>query len=163
MNLEKRNYTKKTVQKLVVNDILLTRPEDILKAQQCFYQSLYTKEKNNSSRTELSNLLNGLQIPSLDEHLMQSCEGEITENECSDVLKSFQNGKSPGNDGIPSEFYKLFWPQLKSLLVEVYNESSNNEVAALSNSSCYYINREKRFRQVPSKKLASNLSPQCGL
>ena len=35
-----------------------------------------------------------------------SCEGLISPEECSKLLDSFQSNKSPGNDGIPAEFYR---------------------------------------------------------
>ena len=42
------------------------------------------------------------------EELSTACEGEITFQECENILGSFQAGKTPGNDGIPIEFYKTF-------------------------------------------------------
>ena len=30
-----------------------------------------------------------------------------------DALKSFNNNKSPGNDGLTKEFYEAFWCELK--------------------------------------------------
>ena len=38
--------------------------------------------------------------PKLHENDKQSCEREITKNECRDALKSVGNHKSPGNDGV---------------------------------------------------------------
>ena len=54
--------------------------------------------------------LSNLNMPRLTEQQMLSCEGKITLEECGKVLESFQNNKAPGNDGIPVEFYKQFWP-----------------------------------------------------
>ena len=45
-------------------------------------------------------------IPQLSEEQKLSCEGQITIEECKGILETFENNKSPGNDGIPSEFYK---------------------------------------------------------
>ena len=39
-----------------------------------------------------------------------SCEAAISPEEFAPALDSFQNSKTPGNDGIPIEFYKTFWP-----------------------------------------------------
>ena len=33
----------------------------------------------------------------------------MTVQECEAILKSFLENKSPGNDGIPIEFYKKCW------------------------------------------------------
>lgn len=46
------------------------------------------------------------QIPQLSEEQKLSCEGQITIEECKGILETFENNKSPGNDGIPIEFYK---------------------------------------------------------
>jgi len=49
--------------------------------------------------------LKDLNIPKLSEEEKLSCEGRITLEECTLTLQSFQNNKTPGNDGIPIEFY----------------------------------------------------------
>ena len=36
-----------------------------------------------------------------------------TLQECTDALFAMKNNKSPGLDGLPGEFYKIFWPKLK--------------------------------------------------
>ena len=38
-------------------------------------------------------------------------------------IEMFENGKAPGNDGIPIEFYKTFWDILADQLVNVFNFS----------------------------------------
>ena len=38
-----------------------------------------------------------------------SCEGNIFVEECYKILHTFQNNKTPGNDGISIEFYRKFW------------------------------------------------------
>ena len=36
---------------------------------------------------------------------LNQCEGLLTEYECSIALKQMQNNKSPGSDGITTEFF----------------------------------------------------------
>ena len=38
---------------------------------------------------------------------------------------AFAIGKTPGNDGLPIEFYKTFWPTVEKTLVQVFNETYN--------------------------------------
>ena len=52
-------------------------------------------------------------------------EGEIKMQESENVLQSFAIGKTPGNDGLPVEFYKTFWPTVGKILVQVFNEAYN--------------------------------------
>ena len=44
----------------------------------------------------------------------------ITEQEILKALKASPNNKSPGEDGLPSEFYKVFWNDIKIHLVSCY-------------------------------------------
>ena len=55
---------------------------------------------------EFINKTNGLTSFTFKEKL--SCEGEITLQECELSLKSFKNNKTPGCDGLSSEFYQTF-------------------------------------------------------
>ena len=38
-------------------------------------------------------------------------------------LKSIQNDKSPGNDGLTKEFYVTFWNELKEIFVDSVPEA----------------------------------------
>ena len=44
-------------------------------------------------------------------------------DECKQVLKTFKNDKSPGEDGFTVEFYKFFFELLGHNLVENFNEA----------------------------------------
>ena len=48
------------------------------------------------------------------------------------ALGSLQTGKSPGSDGLPTEFYKAFWQDLGDVLVLVMNERFH--IGILTNS-----------------------------
>ena len=64
-----------------------------------------------------------LSIPKLSAEQKQQCEGKITLQECEAILKRFQENKSPGNDGIPIEFYKKCWSLISEPFLECINES----------------------------------------
>ena len=36
------------------------------------------------------------------------------------IIKALPNNKTPGEDGLPAEFYKVFWLDIKNYLVECY-------------------------------------------
>ena len=55
--------------------------------------------------------------------MRDTCEGELTYAECFNVLSLFKNNKSPGNDGLSVEFYKVFWPEIGRNLVDSLNFS----------------------------------------
>ena len=47
-------------------------------------------------------------------------------------LKSMKDGSAPGCDGIPTEFYKVFWNQLKKPLLECINCSFQSDILSPS-------------------------------
>jgi hypothetical protein len=61
-----------------------------------------------------------------------------------------QNGKSPGTDGLPVEFYKIFWKNIKKLVMDSFSYSYENENMSISQKQIiYYIitpkNNDARF------------------
>ena len=49
----------------------------------------------------------------LDNEDKLSIEGKLNEYECANALKQMNNSKCPGSYGITTEFYKLFWKDIK--------------------------------------------------
>ena len=74
-------------------------------------------------RDDIQTYLDDTNIPVLTDEEQKDCKGTISLEECHKVLKAFQNNKSPGNDGLPTEFYKTFWPDFGSAMVNSFNNS----------------------------------------
>ena len=122
-HLEKRNHVKKHVRKLWVSGAIKTDPSCILKELEQFYSDLYKSKNHDPDIAEkISSSLNNLDIPKLSEEQKISCEGKITPDECCRLLDTFQNNKTPGDDGIPIEFYKKFWPLVNDCFIRCVNE-----------------------------------------
>ena len=49
------------------------------------------------------------------------CEGLLTIKECADALTKFQNNKTPGSDGLTTEFCRLFWDAIGLFMVDSFN------------------------------------------
>ena len=110
LNHEKRNHIKKHIRKLHISGVIKTDPFCILKEQGRFYTDLYKSSTTDPDITlKISSFLNDLNIPALSEDQKKFCAGKISAEECFRLLDSFDNNKTPGNDGIPIEFYKTFW------------------------------------------------------
>ena len=93
-----------------MNNSLTTDPRTILSEQKRFYKDLYkSRSKDAEKDSAIDDFLSKLRIPKLSEEQKQQCEGKITVQECEAILKSFEENKSPGHDGIPIEFYKKCW------------------------------------------------------
>ena len=55
------------------------------------------------------------------EQEQKHCEGLLAASEYSESLKSIESNKSPGRDGLPAEFYKVFWSDINQYLLNVLN------------------------------------------
>ncbi|KAL9968540.1 hypothetical protein ACROYT_G020647 [Oculina patagonica] len=134
LNLEKRNHSRKLVSKLKLpNDSVITNQFDILEEQSKFYKSLYTSQHaENVKKPEEGVFFNPSNISALSDHEQALCEGLITENEAFKALKEFAAAKTPGTDGLSTEFLKFFWPELKSLIVESFNYAFLNGSLSIS-------------------------------
>ena len=65
-----------------------------------------------------------------------SFEGIILEDEIFKSLKSMENNKSPGHDGLSKKFYESFWDEIKKLfLASVHKAFLNQEVYTFQKES----------------------------
>ena len=48
-------------------------------------------------------------------------QGQLTCSECFKGQSTSSNDKTPGNDGFTIEFYKLFWSEIGTFLVDLLN------------------------------------------
>ena len=122
-NLEKRNYNRKTISELRIQDDSTTcNAKQILDQIEDYFKKLYTSE-NTSSQEEYDEFIQHLTIPRLSNEDRDSLEGPLTYEECKKVLDSFKNDKSPGEDGFTVEFYKFFYDLLGKDLLASFNEA----------------------------------------
>ena len=68
----------------------------------------------------------------LSEELQGSCEGAITLEELETALQSTKHCKSPGIDGLPYEFYKMFWLKIRDCLLKSINHSYQHEQMSIN-------------------------------
>lgn len=123
LRLENRNKVKKNIRKLKrADDSYTIDQSEILGMQADFYEKLYTCRPNKSNE-EIKEYLQKIKITPLKEKEKQECEGLLTFKECSDTIKTFKKNKTPGNDGLPIEFYAKFWPILGNIVVDAFNAS----------------------------------------
>ena len=128
-NLEKRNYNRKTISELwIQDDSTACNVKQILDQIEGYFKKLYTSE-NTSSQEEYDEFIQHLTIPRISNEDRDSLEGSLTYEECKKVLDSFKNDKSPGEDGFTVEFYKFFYDLLgKDLLASLNEAYETNEL-----------------------------------
>ena len=115
LNLEKNNYTKNTVRKILIGNTEVDDDEAILDHAKSFYESLFFKKCDKSSE-QCQVFLSNITTPTLSSANRAFCDSDLTLDELSKSLDSMASGKSPGNDGLTIEFYKFFWDDLKTIL-----------------------------------------------
>ena len=130
-NLKNRSWQKKSINRLKnAEGILLTDHNKITAEIENFYTKLYSFQDgvpNILNEMEVNEaIFDKLDIPQLNEDDKASLERPITKQELYDVLKSMKINKTPGYDGIPVEFYIVFWPDVCDMLLNSFNFSLQN-------------------------------------
>jgi len=74
----------------------------------------------------------GQEHPSLNDIDKQKCEGLLSEKECLEALKTMEPSKSPRMDGLPAEFYKVYWKDVSPFLILCLNKSHQKGGLALT-------------------------------
>jgi len=118
LNLIKYRKSKSSIKILRCTNrpnVLMKGQQEIIKTIKSFYEKLYSEVPRKSNAEHISYFLDNL--PNISGPDQRILDREITENEVFTTLKTFANGKSPGNDGLSSEFYMRFWPDIKDLLM----------------------------------------------
>ena len=74
---------------------------------QTFHENLYSSNIDHSSNAFID-FGRDLQFAKSSDEEKLNLDGEITLEECEKILNTFQNGKSPGDDGYTAEFTSNF-------------------------------------------------------
>ena len=131
-NLERRNYNKKTISELRMEDETIIKNEtQVLDAIENYFNDLYTSVSS-ATQAEYDSFIQELSLPKLSDEERQELEGPLTYDECKQVLETFQNDKSPGEDGFTVEFYNFFFELLGHNLVESFNEAYETNELSIS-------------------------------
>ncbi len=121
LSLEKRNYTNELISTLAINDNIVKNLMEISEAQSDFFQGLYSEELNerdHNYKNSLNEFLLNNGIPKLSIEQKETCDKPISESEIFKSIRNLSSGKTPGSDGQPTDFYKFFWCDIKSLLTQ---------------------------------------------
>ena len=123
LNLENRNKKKSCIRKLIrANGQETTVPDTIMTEIHSFYSELYDEKSGIQTDYSICPFLEDtLSSPKLTDSMHETCEGQLTYSECFKVLPTFSNNKTPGNDGLTIEFYKFFWSEIGTFLVDSLN------------------------------------------
>ena len=84
-----------------------------------YYKSLFG---NTSTVEHEQDIFLSRSMPSLPAELVEDLERDVHKNEIHEALLKMPNGKTPGIDGLPAEFYKVFWDHISDLILKVFQE-----------------------------------------
>ena len=134
MNLEKVKYKSKVITMLNEDDTLITDQNYILNAQKSFYENLYTTCHPVSDETrDYDDFFPGeKKSNAMSDECRDLLEKEIMLDEIKSTIKSMKNNKTPGVDGLPVEFYKIFWNDIHDILLDSYNHSISLRYLSIS-------------------------------
>ena len=121
---EIKNGNQKFIFQIQKQNDILHEKEEIIAEIQNFYQNLYTSQ--NIDDNDIDNYLNDFEPINIDKFENDCLGSEITDEEIRNAIFTLNKDKSPGQDGITSEFYQQFWPKLTHILNEVYTEILQN-------------------------------------
>ena len=120
LRMEEKWRAESWISAMRVSNAVVRDFETICEPWDSFYKDLFT-----ACPVDLqiqSDLLNCLSLSlSIDD--AASCNDPVSSNEAHAALLGIAKGKSPGSDGLPMEFYVVFWKLLSGDLVDVFNAS----------------------------------------
>ena len=106
-NTEKKNASEKIWNRIKCQDgTYSSNINIILNEQKQFYKNLFTSE--GSDERESSTVLEHVDSV-LNNDQKETCDADISEQEIKNAIKILKVNKSPGDDGIVSEFYIEYW------------------------------------------------------
>ena len=123
-SLEKSRYNAKTCFALIDENVdggILRDQTKILEKQKEFYEQLYTADSDIKF-----NLINtyGIEV-NKEEKTLQGIN--LTYEELDIAVRGLKKERTPGPDGIPADFYKVFWSEIRELLYKVYESAYAEE------------------------------------
>ena len=122
-SLEKTKYNAKTCYKVIDdNSTEYTDANKILQVQEEFYKKLYEEDKHVQF-----NLVNEYDIKVKDP-VREIQNQQITKSDLTCAIKKMKNNRTPGKDGIPIDFYKVFWKYLEKPFLRMMQESYEEEL-----------------------------------
>ena len=109
---------------------MLHGTNDVQLRQVEFYKSLYStqfcnnKEKEDDFLNHVDKTLNDVQNNYMN--------ADLSIEEIGVAIKAMKNNKSPGPDGFPAEFYKIYWSYIKHDLLMIYTKCLEDKELACS-------------------------------
>ena len=118
LTLEKARQNNNVIRCLESDKGNLYKDLDILNEASSFYKKLYSND--NVDIDDIDRFFNNIDIGNkLSKKDKEFCDGVISIKELREAVHNLKLNKSPGSDGLTSDFYKKFWPELEDIFYEL--------------------------------------------
>jgi hypothetical protein len=119
-HLEKHNQQLKNIKSIRNNETgeSIVDQVEILEYIRTFYRNLYSNDNNVVNSSPHLNFPNSVQASDSD---ILTLENPITSDEIKEAIDDLPGGKTPGIDGLSSNFYKTFWNDLQPHFMRMAN------------------------------------------
>lgn len=115
LSLEKTQYSRRTITHLKNNQgQTLDSTEELLRHMHEYYSDLYCSRDDQFSEQEMPEFFEGFEVTKLTQSQKETLDEKVSQMEMNEALVDMKDNKTPGPDGLPVEFYKAFWDELKS-------------------------------------------------
>ena len=96
-----------------------------------FYEQLFKKTICNTN-SKIVYFLDNISLPVINNDFFNLCENDFTEDELLISLKSMQNNKTSGNDGLTKELYEAFWNEIKHVFLKSLKQAKEKGQLTIS-------------------------------
>uniref|UniRef100_A0A8C7XGJ8 Reverse transcriptase domain-containing protein n=1 Tax=Oryzias sinensis TaxID=183150 RepID=A0A8C7XGJ8_9TELE len=120
----RQSTAAQNITELCTSDGLILNPQTINDTFRDFYSALYTSECFPDEK-RYEDFFSHLNIPTVEADVVAQLDKPFTAEELKNAVMSMQSGKSPGPDGFPSEFFKVFLDKLSPLMLNMLQTSAD--------------------------------------
>ena len=130
LSMERARFNARTCNALFDEEgNLISDTNGILKLQQKFYSALYSRD------TEVAFIIENESPVKVPENISEQQNMQFTIEDIGMAVLQLPNNKTCGNDGIPIDFYKVFWSKIKhiyyELVLEIFKKQHFHDSALL--------------------------------
>ena len=143
LNLEKKRGVQNQIRKLIFENKEKTDHKEISKNIKTFYETLF-KQNFSKFNVEKQRFLNSLSTRTFPNEQYDLSKNKMSETGLFNSMKSMNNSKTPGNDGLTKEFYKTFCDVLKTHLMDSVNQAFHTKILSISQRQAAIRLIEKR-------------------
>lgn len=126
-NLEKSRQLKNSITSLIINGIENKDTRSIEKEVFSFYSELYSSRYSAVDANILFDKIKNSRS-CIDDSFMDICDSDFKIEELDSVISKMALNKSPGTDGLTTNFYQFFWKDVRNLVFKAIKECIEEKV-----------------------------------